>query len=311
MKARDRLPPLDPLRGFEAAARLQSFTRAAEELNLTQSAVSRQVIALEEALGCELFKRHPRHLELTESGRVLSRATEEAFRQLRAAAATLREFAPRRRPVAITTTVGIASLWLIPRLPAFQALCPQVDVRISANNAVADLAREDFDLAIRYMPDAHAPAQATRLFGETVYPVCSPALLQGRAGFSAADLPQQVLLHYDAGDSPLPWLNWPDWLRATGLAEVAPRAALRFSNYDQVVSAAVAGQGIALGRAPLVDRLLTDGSLVRAFAGEWADTARGYYLVIRPQPARPEVHQFVGWLLAQARLQDATQPAAA
>ncbi|HKY90508.1 MAG TPA: LysR family transcriptional regulator, partial [Nevskiaceae bacterium] len=173
------VPPLDLLRGFEAAARHLSFTRAATELFLTQSAVSRQVQALEEHLGVPLFQRRHRALLLTDAGQILQRTATEVLAQLAETTREIRDLSSTRQ-ITVTTLVSFASLWLVPRLPLFRERHPHIDVRIAADNTVIDLTRDRVDVAIRYVAPARAPANATRLFGEDVVPMCSPALLRDR-----------------------------------------------------------------------------------------------------------------------------------
>ena len=294
-----RLPSLDPLKGFEAAARHLSFTRAAEELHLTQSAVSRQIQTLEMQLGVRLFHRETRRLRLTAEGETLQRAVAETLDRLAAVCAGLR--AVTRRPrVQVTATVGLASLWLVPRLAAFQAAQPDVDVRISADNRLVDLAREGFDLALRYLAASEAPPGATLLFAEEVFPVASPQLaasLPRRIGVD--DFSRIVLLAYD-DDRIAPWLSWEPWLIGLGLAGARPKAVLRFNQYDQLIRAAEEGQGIALGRAPLVARAIAEGRLAPLAVRRERLPARGYFLVRAKESARPEVDRFIDWLQAEA-----------
>lgn len=295
-----RLPPLDRLAVFDAAARHLSFTKAAAERFLTQSAVSRQIAALEDELGVALFRRRHRALDLTDDGRRLAAAVATAIAGLRETVGAIR--APRRREVlAVTTTPGLASLWLIPRLADFVAAHPGVDVRIDASHAARALAAEGFDLAIRYAPLQGAAGVA--LFGESVLPVCAPALLRrGRPPLKTpADLQHHTLLQLDTShDQGMP-LEWQTWLQAEGCGELEPAAMLSFTHYDAAVAAAVAGQGVALGRRPLVDNLLRQKQLVAPFKGDMA-SARGYALLVEPVAARkPAVQALVQWLLGQAR----------
>jgi len=292
-----RLPPLDQLRGFEAAARHLSFTRAAEELSLTQSAVSRQVKALEDDLGVELFKRRHRALLLTESGQLLLRAVTDALRRISEAAAQLRAPHPA---LTVSTTISFASLWLIPRLADFRRAHPGIDIRVDANNRLADLARESIDIAVRYAPPSLAPADAQRMFGEEVMPVASPALLERQPLRTAEDLNKHVLIHYERPDGGAPWLSWHVWAEVMRLPPPAPRGALHLTQYDQVIHAAVDGQGVAIASSPLVKDLIRTGRLVAPLP-ERAASARAYYLVVAPRTARrPDVELFVQWLLDQA-----------
>jgi DNA-binding transcriptional LysR family regulator len=295
-----RLPPLDRLAAFDAAARHLSFTKAAAERFLTQSAISRQIAALEEELGVPLFRRRHRALELTDEGLRLAAAVATAIGGVREAVVAIR--APRRREVvALTTTPGLASLWLIPRLADFVAAHPGVDVRIDASHAARALAADGFDLAIRYGP--LAAKQGEPLFGESVLPVCAPSLLaRGRRPLKTpADLQHQTLLQLDMPlGRGLP-LEWQTWLQAVGAGGLEPAAMLSFTQYDSAVAAAVAGQGVVLGRRPLVDALMRQRALVAPFTGSTA-SARGYTLLVEPAAARrPAVQALAQWLMAQAR----------
>ena len=211
---RDGLPPLEALRAFEAAARHASFTRAASELFVTPGAVSRQIGTLESALATRLFERKTRALALTAAGERLLRATAAAFAELRAATAELR--GGDEPTVTLATTQAFASLWLIPRLADFRRRHPGIDIRISADTRLVDLERGRFDAAVRYLQDRNAPATALRLFGDTVLPVASPALLKSAGPLAKpADLAHHVLLAYEDAEQRRPWLSWPAWLAAS------------------------------------------------------------------------------------------------
>lgn len=295
-----RLPSLDFLRGFEAAGRRLSFTLAAEELFLTQSALSRQVKALEDALGVPLFERRHRALVLTRAGESFHRTVSDTLRELATAAEALR--ADQREPgLTVSTTVSFASLWLIPRLAAFRKAFPATDVYVSADDRVVDLARGDVDIAVRYLADARAWHGSVHLFGERLLPVASPALVErGPALRKPGDLARHVLLHLDDPGGLMPWLNWPAWLTANGAPDLKPAGAIRFSLYDQLIQAAVAGEGVALGRIPLIARVLARGELVAPFGARY-DSPRGYYAIPAPHAlARADVHAFMEWLRAEA-----------
>ncbi len=295
----DRLPPLDLLVAFEAVARRGSITAAAGERFITQSALSRQIQALESALGVPVFERRHRALVLTPAGERLLAATRAAIAQLGEAVAAIR--APRPpAPLALTTTPSFAALWLIPRLAGFTRDHPGVDVRIDASFERRDLARGGFDLAVRYMPLAQADGE--RLFGEELVPVCSPALLRRRPHplQVPADLVHHTLLQVaDAGGSAMP-LEWEPWLRQLGQPQLQPAARLTFNSYNEAIAAALAGQGVSLGRRPLIDALLKKRQLVVPF-GEATDTARAYFLLLSPSAAlRPDAQAFAAWLRVQA-----------
>jgi len=274
------LPSLDLLRGFEAAARHRSFTKAAVELFLTQSAVSRQVQTLETQLGVPLFERRHREIRLTEAGVQLQRAATEALRLLEDAAERIRQ-QPSKRAVTVSCSIGFASLWLVPRLASFRTQHPAVDIRIDANNHLLDLERERVEVAVRFSPQALTPPGAHKLFGEEVFPVCSPALL-GRPQqplAEPADLRHHTLLHFEGADRHWPsgaWVHWFELMHQPGLQAAG---SLEFNQYDQLIQAALEGQGVALGVSPLVRRHLREGRLVAPFEQRGFASPRGYFLV--------------------------------
>ena len=300
MTNRNAFPSLDLLRGFEAAARHLSFTKAGAELFLTQSAVSRQIKELEEQLGVALFQRRHRALSLTEAGQQLYSAAAQVLTTMRAATERMRVHSGRRQPLSVTTTHSFAALWLIPRLAGFTKDHPEVDVRITAETRVQDLERDGLDVALRHGPASLAGPNAVRLMGERVFPVCSPKLLRKRPLEKPADLKNHVLLQYDDPDGRHPWLHWKTWLEVERIADLRPAGTLSFSGYEQIIPAAVAGHGVALGRTPLVRDLMASGELVAPFKSS-ADPARSYFAIVSKHAAdRPEVAAFVSWLKAEA-----------
>jgi LysR family transcriptional regulator, glycine cleavage system transcriptional activator len=297
---RYRLPQLGFIQGFEAAARHLSFTRAAEELLITQSAVSRQVKALEDHLGVTLFERRQRALALTESGNALYRVATDVLERLQAATDQLRA-SGRSRQLSVTTTTGFASLWLIPRLQRFTGLHPDVDVRISATTTVINLERSLVDLAIRYCRPEDVPERAVRLFGEEVVVVCSRSLLRDRSRplKRPHDLMHHVLLHFDYAGAQ--FLDWGTWLTSLGIGELKPAGALHFSQYEQMIQAAIGGQGVALGRQPLVNDLIQSGALVTPFRKALVGS-RAYFIIESEHgAATPHVRQFAAWLMEEAK----------
>ena len=300
MTKSNAMPALDLLVGFEAAARHLSFTKAGEELYLTQSAVSRQIKDLEDQLGVPLFQRRHRALALTDAGQQFYAVAAQVITTMRAATERLRAQAGKRRPLSVTTTASFAALWLIPRLAGFTRDHPHVDVRITAETKVQDLERDGLDLAIRHGPAALAGPNAIRLFGEQVFPVCSPKLLKKTPLKKPEDLKNHVLLQYHDPDVRHPWLHWNTWLEVARVADLRPAGRLSFSGYEQIIPAAVAGHGVALGRSPLVKNLIDARELVAPFKDK-ADPARAYFVVVAEQSAqRPEVVEFVSWLKAGA-----------
>lgn len=299
MQDHHRLPSLELLLTFEAAARHLSFTRAAEERFVTQSAVSRQIRALEDELGVQLFRRAHRSVTLTEEGGLLEAACTETFERLRETVARLR--GPRRRRVlTLSTTPGMASLWLIPRLSRFVRRQPEVDLRLDVSFERRDLVQDAIDVAIR-LGRVDAP-EGEKLFDEEILPVCSPSLLGPYAPplQQPTDLAGHTLLRLsDVRRGPLQ--DWEPWLRAMGLAELEPAASLSFSNYDEVIAAAMLGQGVALGRRPLVDSLLEDGRLVAPFDAAVASPLAYFVLVDPASAVRPQTQALLRWLKEEAR----------
>ena len=299
-KDSEHLPPLDLIGTFEAAARHLSFTKAGAERFVTQSAISRQIKALEDDLGVALFRRKHRALGLTDDGRRLYETCTAALSQLRATVARIR--APgARQLLALTTTPGVASLWLIPRLALFTEAHPGIDVRLDASLRRRELAADGIDLAIRYAR-VNSP-YGTPLGGESMQPVCSPGLIHDKTRplREPADLRLHTLLQVVVPPGTDMPFEWDPWLQAVGLAELRPAATLSFSNYDEAITAALAGHGVALGRRPLIDSLLKNRKLVAPFKAKIA-SPRAYFLVVAPGArAKPAVQAFERWLLAQLR----------
>lgn len=304
-----RLPSLDLLKGFESAARHLNFTHAADELYLTQSAVSRQIQTLEEQLGVKLFVRQRRGLALTVAGVRLREAVQAALGQVREAIESL---APHStlRGVTITSTMAFSSLWLIPRLGKFQQMHPDVDVRVAANDRVLDLDREHIDVSVRYAADADPPSEARWLFREEFMPICSPGLLERtrKPLKCPEDLRHHVLLRLEDPANPALWLSWDRWFEAAGVRRVEPAGSIAFNYFDQLMRAALAGHGVALGRVPLIQEFLDEGSVIAPFDAR-VPSQRSYWLLIAPTARRrPEVEMFAEWMLAEAGASHASQP---
>lgn len=298
-----RLPALDLLRGFVAVGRRMSITLAAQDLFLTQSAVSRQIAALEASLGVPLLVRRHRAIAFTPAGRQLYDVADAALESVAQCVRTLRQD-DARRPVTITASVGVTGLWLLPRLSALQAALPDVEIRLSADNRLNDLRAEDIDLAIRYCRAEDAPAHAIRLFGETVAPVAHPAL--GVRKLSARALRGIRLLELD--DALHPQLCWQGWLQARGWSGSASAGISHFNQYDQAVQAALAGQGVALGRLELL-RMQLDRGLLRVLDAPDSPTelSHAYWLLQAdaaagnsPARTRPAVKRVAAWIRAQS-----------
>lgn len=294
-----RLPSLDLVRGFVAVGRRMSITLAAQDLCLTQSAVSRQVHALEEVLGVKLFARGYRSLQFTGEGERLFRIADVSVQQLQDVIGTL-DTRQQRRPVTITLSTGVAALWLLPRLSLLQEKHRAIDVRIAASNRVLDLKAEGIDLAVRYCSVASAPPGAERLFGEHLLAVCHPSLTFTQREPSEI-IRKSVLLEFD--EPRRPWMHWSQMLATAGLSSVRPRAIMRFNQYEQVIQAAVAGQGIAVGRVALIEPMLADGRLVALpyfNANHEADHA--YWLIRSPSEPHRDVETVALWIKRESEL---------
>ena len=295
-----RLPPLDALRGFESAARYLSFTRAAQELSITQSAISRQIKTLEDAIGLPLFARYNRRLELTGAGERLFRAATRALAEIAAAIDELH--GPSAQVVTVTTPLSFATLWLVPRLAAFRTLRPDIDVRIAANDAIVSMERERIDCAIRFCEPEAAPRDATALMKEEAFPVVSPQLLHNKALplKTPQDLARHVLLRYDDARGRIPSLDWANWFALWNVPGLKPAGSLTFSHYDQAISAAVEGEGVAIGRSAHVKRHLKNGKLVPLFDSRMAVPRQHFLIIARGSRHRNEVKAFADWVLAEA-----------
>jgi DNA-binding transcriptional LysR family regulator len=291
------------LRAFEAVARHLNFRAASEEMSLTQSAVSRQIQALEEEVGASLFLRHTRAVELTGAGAQLLLAVTQSLPRIDSAVRQIRQSAGRRT-VALTTFASFASMWMIPRLEQFQRDHPDIDIRIDASDTTADLDVADVDLALRYGPMATMPSHATRLFGEQLTPVVSPWLLKSGAPLKKpADLAQFALIEAgDAQHTHYEWLTWRRWFDEQGLPKLQPKRWLYFNYAYQMVQAALTGQGVVLARLPLVAESLANGDLVEPLPQQRMDSPMAYWLLVGPRSAqRPEIKAFCEWLMAQSK----------
>jgi DNA-binding transcriptional LysR family regulator len=291
------------LRAFEAVARHLNFRAASEEMALTQSAVSRQIQALEEEIGVPLFLRHTRAVELTSAGSQLLMAVSNALPRIDGAVRQIRQSAGRRA-VALTTFASFASMWLIPRLEQFQRDHPDIDIRIDASDQTLDLDVADVDLALRYGPMATMPPHAIRLFGEQLTPVASPWLLKGGTPLKKpSDLANFALIEAgDAHSTHLEWLTWRRWLDENAQSKLQPKRWLYFNYAYQMVQAALTGQGVVLARLPLIAESLANGDLVEPLKHHRMDSPMAYWLVIGPRsPQRPEIKSFCDWLKAQGK----------
>lgn len=274
-----RLPPLNALRSFEAAARHLSFAAAAEELGLTPSAISHQIRALEANLGLKLFLRLNPGLALTEDGKQMLRGVEVGFLALVEATDRVKARA-QRRVVTVAAPSPVALYWLLPRLPAFAARHPGVEPHVVSFDAGEPFfARDQLDLAIvkRRVDGFKLGADEAFLMRDWVFPVCSPAIVTNERPLSAPlHLARHTLVQEDQQSSPD--IDWQVWLKDLGVATSCPPALLRYSHFAMAMQAAIDGQGVALGRSPLVDRDIAEGRLLRPLPHPGVAASRAYVL---------------------------------
>ena len=308
MNSHSRRPlTLTWLRTFEAVARHLNFSAAAGELFVTQSAISRQIKVLEDELGAALFIRGTRHVELTHHGQTLLRAVEASLPKIDSGVRQIRAARGRQR-VSVTTFASFGSLWLLPRIEAFQRDHPDIDIRVSAADALVDMDDPEVDLALRYCAPGKASAGALRLFGEVLTPVISRSYSERvRIGgapplSTAADLALHTLAEEDDTRRSSQLLSWRRWLTCHGQPDLEPRRWLYLDFTYQQVQAALAGHGVALARVALVFEALQRGELVEPFgpAGRLASPTVYWLLSAPVQRDRPEVAHFSKWVLAQA-----------
>ncbi len=296
-----RLPPMNTLRAFEAAARHLSFTQAAEELHVTQAAVSHQIRTLEEALGVRLFRRLNRAIRLTEEGQQFVSEVRKALSHLATAMEKLA--APDAGgPLTVSVLPSFAAKWLVPRLGRFRERHPEIDVRVSPSIQLTDFQRDDVDLGVRYGKGRYEGLHSVRLMTEDIFPVCSPALLSGaRALREPADLRHHTLLHDDG------YVDWAMWLLVAGVEDISPTQGPYFTDSALVIQAAVEGQGVALARGALAAGDLAAGRLIKPFDIA-IPTEYAYYVVCPKATAQhPKIAAFRDWLLDEAGARDSAR----
>jgi LysR family transcriptional regulator, glycine cleavage system transcriptional activator len=295
-----RLPSLDTLRVFAVAARHLSFTKAANELHLTQSAISHRIRALEHELGVVLFNRFTRRLELTRAGQAMAQRVERAVGDIARAVAYLDEAGDERR-LSVTVLPSVASRWLVPRLPRFHARNPHIELQVIADANLLDLRSMGIDLAVRFGRGAYPGFAATVLMPDSVFPVCSPRLIAKHGPVTSIDaLLDLPLLHDSATEGDGSGSDWRSWLNHLGRGDLNWCNGQRFSEAGLLIEATVLGLGVALGRASLVSDLVANGTLVCPLPLT-APTAFSYYLLALPEAAAlPKIVRFREWLQAEA-----------
>lgn len=297
-----RLPPLNSLRAFEAAARHLSFTKAAEELHVTPAAVSQQVKALEDYCSVPLFRRLTRALMLTDAGQAVLPALKESFDLL--GDVTERLMAEQHAGVlTVSVAPSFGSKWLVPRLERFRVAHPDFDVRIDASDGLANFVADGVDIAIRYGRGVYDNLRSECLITDVSFPVCSPKLLEsGRPLERPEDLAQHTLIHVQWKMEQEHAANWRMWLRAAGAEGVDFERGPRFSEDSMAVQAAIEGHGVALGSIALVGHDLREGRLVRPFPSSVTEETSFSYFVVYPEnkAGNPKVMAFRDWLMEEA-----------
>src|SRR5258705_5109972 len=291
---RQRLPPLNALKVFEAAARHESFTRAAEELSVTQGAVSHQVKALEADLGIKLFNRERQRLVITEAGRDYLTVVRDALDRI--ALGTERLLQRQSAGVlTVSTSPDFAAKWLVHRLGHFAEAHPEIDLRVSATLHHVDFAREEVDLAVRHGDGNWPGLETVRLSSEQLFAVCSPKLLTGRRRLvKPSDMLKYPLIHMDSR------ADWAKWLQAAGLEDAEVMHGPVLNRASMVIDAAINGQGIALARTTLSAWDLINSRLVRPFP-ETLRLSKTYWIICpKATAALPKIVTFRDWLLAEA-----------
>lgn len=296
-----RLPPLNALRAFEAAARHLSFNAAAEELNVTPAAISHQIKALEADLGVKLFRRLNRAVRLTDAGQACVPGLRDGFERIAEAVARARQ-GNSAGPLTVTSSPAIASKWLVPRLERFRAKHPAIDLRIDASMNLVDFTREDVHIGLRYGRGHYPGLHTELLLRSELFPVCSPALLKGKNPLrTPADLRHHTLIHDETLTIDPSCPDWVMWLKAAGVEGVEVAHGLHFNSSGLAVDAAVGGRGVALARSVFAAEDLAAGRLVRPFA-ETLPVDFAIYVVIPPAlVSMPKVKAFRDWLIAEAK----------
>lgn len=292
-----RLPPLTSLKAFEAAARHLSFTRAAEELHVTQAAVSHQVKSLEDYLGQPLFMRLTRALELTPAGEGYAPVLREAFESIERATRRLMEDQDRQGVLNVSISPTFLSRWLIPRLATWQEEHPEIELRLVSTPKLADFVRDGVDMAIRHGRGVWPGLTAVRLFQATSVPVASPRLVNGPQPLKTPDdLSRHMLLH-DLVEPD----NWRIWLTAAGVKEVDPDRGMRFGTGSEAIQAAIEGAGVALARRALIRRDIEEGRLIIPFEAPMPKDFAFYVVFPEGSAKRPKVKAFCDWALKEAK----------
>ena len=294
------LPPLNSLRAFEAVGRYLSFSKAADELNVTPGAISQQVRGLEDFLEIKLFKRRNRSIVLTDSGQVFLPLLSDGFAGISAAVDSVRR-SQGDEPLTISAAPSFTAKWLIPRLCKFQALHPEIDVRIDASSRLVDFAREDIDVGIRFGTGEVEGLDSIYLFSYDLIPVCSPDLMhEGKAVHDLSDIRHHTLLHSQDTDFDPSFPDWAMWLATAGVDDVDASRGMFFSQGEMVIEAAIEGQGIALGASVMVAGAIESGRLVQPFETRLPVRLSFHLITTRQKWGNPKISAFRQWILDES-----------
>ena len=297
----DRMPPLNALRAFEAAARRLSFTKAADELNVTPGAISQQIRQLEDYAGTPLFKRTGRSVLLTDAAQACLPLVRDAFDNI-SEAGRIMQAPARKGRVMVSSAPSFAAKWLAPKLDAFHQSHQDIEAWISADMGITDFTTADADFAIRYGRGSYDGLKSEKLLEETVLPVCSPKLLEGADAIkSPGDLSRHTLLHDESPENDPSCPDWGSWLRARGIKDIDATRGPRFNQAILVIEAAANGQGVALAKRAIAAADLAAGRLVAPFADGTTSIDFAYWIVHpKGRHLSPDVRAFIKWVKGEA-----------
>ncbi len=300
----DLFPGLRSLRAFDAAARHLSFTRAADDMNVTPAAISHQIRELEDQIGAALFTRTSRTMRLTREGEILRVAAAESLETLTRSLQRIRKL-KNQQQLKVSASPSVGAKWLVPRLERFMAAMPGAEVRLDVSSALMDFDRDDVDIAIRFGKGNYPGLKVDLLFHDHVFPVCSPKLMAGAKPLKTPrDLLKHQLIHLDWEAQGLPWPNWRMWMLAAGVTDFDDSSGLHFGQTSLAVQAAIDGLGVALGDSNLVADDLAAGRLVKPFELSLRAPPQFSYYIISPLETAdsPMVKAFREWALKEAEL---------
>lgn len=298
----EQFPGLRSLRAFNAAARLLSFTKAADEMGVTPAAISHQIKELEEQIGVALFTRTSRSMVLTREGEILSTAAIESLETLSRAVKRIKRL-ENRKVLKVSASPSIAAKWLVPRLDRFLDQAPGAEVRVDVSTTALDFERDDVDIAIRFGQGRYPGLKSDLLFTDKIFPVCSPRIITKEKPLAQPkDLLRHTLIHLDYEAQGVVWPNWKMWMLAAGIGDFDDKRGLHFNQTSLTVQAAIDGHGVALGDSNLVADDIAEGKLVKPFELSLRAASQFAYHVVSPLDTtqNPLVEAFRQWCLSEA-----------